>query len=219
MKQVHGWYLPDDDVHFTQYLEGLKKAGEPVEYQRAQRETAFKHCDRFRKAIDIGAHVGLWTLPLTARFDRVIAFEPHAPFVEILRKQAPMAEIHQAALGGNYDTKHMSVNADNSGIAYIDDSGTAGVVNLVMLDHYGMCDIDFIKIDCEGYEYPILKGACETLRNNDAVIIVEQKPHKTDQYTWGQYAAVEYLMDVHDYRIVDRVVDDWILKKLPKKGA
>ena len=101
----------------------------------------------------------------------------------------------------------------------IDYSGTDGVVQMTLLDHFGFTDVDLIKIDCEGYEYPILKGACETLQNNDAVIIVEQKPHKTDQYTWGQYAAVEYLIDVHGYRIVDRVVDDWILKKLPKKGA
>ena len=219
MKEVHGWYLPDDDVHFTQYLDGLKKAGHPVEYQQAQRDAAIKHCDKFRKAIDIGAHVGLWTLPLTVRFDRVIAFEPHEPFIEILRKQVPSAEVHQIALGGNNDTKFMSVNADNSGIAYIDYSGSDGLVQMTLLDHFGFLDVDLIKIDCEGYEYPILKGACETLRNNDAVIIVEQKPHKTDQYTWGQYAAVEYLMDVHGYRVVDRVVDDWILKKLPKKGV
>jgi FkbM family methyltransferase len=219
MKEVHGWYLPDDDVHFTQYLDGLKKAGHPVEYQQAQRDAAIKHCDKFRKAIDIGAHVGLWTLPLTARFDRVIAFEPHEPFIEILCKQAPSAEVHPTALGGNNDTKSMSVNADNSGIAYIDDSGTAGSVSVTLLDYFGFSDIDLIKIDCEGYEFPILQGANETLRNNDAVIIVEQKPHKTDQYTWGQYSAVEYLISVHGYRVVDRVVDDWILKKLPKKGV
>lgn len=219
MKEVHGWYLPDDDVHFTQYLEGLKKASEPVEYQRAQRETALKYCDQFRNAIDIGAHVGLWTLPLTARFSHVIAFEPHAPFVEILRKQAPMAKTYEFALGCSSNMKKMSINSDNSGIAYIDDLGTQSGIAMTMLDSYGLSNVDFIKIDCEGYELPILKGANETLRNNDAVIIVEQKPHKTDQYTWGQYAAVEYLMDVHGYRIVDRVVDDWILKKLPKKGA
>ena len=51
MKEVYGWYLPDDDVHFTQYLESLKKAGEPIEYQRAQRETALKHCDQFRNVL------------------------------------------------------------------------------------------------------------------------------------------------------------------------
>lgn len=219
MKQVHGWYLPDDDVHFTQYLDGLAKAGEPVEYQRAQRETALKHCDKFRRAIDIGAHVGLWTLPLTARFTHVIAFEPHAPFIEILRKQAPMADTYRRALGNKVEIKSMSINSDNSGIAYIDDCGTADKVTVDVLDSFGFSDVDFIKIDCEGYELPILQGANETLKNSDAVIIVEQKPHKTDQYTWGQYAAVEYLMDVHGYRIVDRVVDDWILKKLPKKGA
>jgi len=219
MKEVHGWYLPDDDVHFTQYLEGLAKAGHPVEYQQAQREAALKHCDRFRKAIDIGAHVGLWTLPLTARFGYVMAFEPHTPFTHLLRKNAPSCDVYPFALGATDSTQFMSINADNSGIAYIDDSGTASTVTMTTLDSFGLSDIDFIKIDCEGYELPILQGANETLRCNDAVIIVEQKPHKTDQYDWGQYAAIEYLMDVHGYRIVDRVVDDWVLKKLPKKGA
>ena len=53
----------------------------------------------------------------------------------------------------------------------------------------------------------------ETLRNNDPVIIVEQKERYVIPEE-GKHAAVRFLMKELQYRIIGRVVDDWILRKL-----
>jgi FkbM family methyltransferase len=209
MKNVHGWYLPDDDTHFTQYLDGLHKANMPVEYQREQREAALKWCDKFNLAVDIGAHVGLWTRGMTDRFKKVIAFEPHEPFIGILKTNAPNAEVNCVALGSTISKVKMEVSDGNSGITRVKDG--EGSVSMRELDSFELPPVDFIKIDCEGYELPILEGAYTLLKHCSPVIVVEQKPHK---YAWGQHAAVEYLIDKHNFRIVDRVIDDWVLKKL-----
>lgn len=212
MKQVEGWFLPDDDTHFGAYLETLKRTGRPVEYQPDQKEHALAHCTSFRTALDIGAHVGLWSRLLTQKFDRVVAFEPHMPYIPILLKNAPkVAEVMQHALGESRSKVGLVIPEGNTGAAYISGDGDTDVIPLDSLGPWR--DIDFIKIDCEGYELPVLKGAVETLTNNDPTIIVEQKPHPHFADQWEQYAAIEFL-ETLGYRVHMRVIDDWILRKL-----
>lgn len=79
------------------------------------------------------------------------------------------------------------------------------------LDSFDLPTIDFMKIDCEGYEFPVLKGAAETLRRCKPVIVVEQKPHPNFAKQWEQYAAIKFLAEACGYVAKDRVVDDWIL--------
>lgn len=217
MKNVHGWYLPDNDVHFTEYLDGLHKAGHPVEYQREQREKALSHCDNFRGAIDIGAHVGLWARPLCDKFKEVYAVEPCEDFLSILEANAPYAKVWNYAVGEEEKKISLKTNQDNSGVSFVDPSATDGECLMIRLDNIVFKErIDFIKIDCEGYELPILKGASGIIEEDQPVVIVEQKPHKTNGYGWGQHAAIEYLIETHNYRIIDRVIDDWVLKPAPK---
>ena len=220
MKEVHGWYLPDDDVHFTEYLTGLHKAGQPVEYQKAQRDKAVHYCDNFRTAIDVGAHVGLWAGPLTERFSVVHAFEPYTQFHNILKKNALHSIINGYALSDREGTAKIIVNKENSGIAYIEECKypEEGPVPMATLDSFGFENVDFIKVDCEGYELPVLKGAGSTIAHNRPVIIVEQKPKKSETYGWGQHDAITYLIREHNYRIIDRVNDDWMLKPAQRGG-
>lgn len=220
MKNVHGWYLPDDDVHFTAYLEGLHKAGQPVQYQKAQRDAAVSYCKSFRTVIDVGAHVGLWSGPLEDVFSTIHAFEPYNQFHHILEKNAPHSIIHNYALSDHEGTANIIVNKDNSGIAYIEECKypEEGPIPMAMLDSFNMERVDLIKIDCEGYELPVLKGAGATIAHNRPVIIVEQKPKKSETYGWGQYDAIEYLIKTHNYRIIDRVIDDWILIPYTRGG-
>jgi FkbM family methyltransferase len=153
-----------------------------------------------------------WSRLLTQKFDRVVAFEPHMPYIPILLKNAPkVAEVMQHALGESRSKVGLVIPEGNTGAAYINGDGDTDVIPLDNLGPWR--DIDFIKIDCEGYELPVLKGAVETLTNNDPTIIVEQKPHPHFADQWEQYAAIEFL-ETLGYRVHMRVIDDWILRKL-----
>lgn len=205
MKEAFGWFLPDEDTHFEQYFKDAKSS----EYQFEQRERALSYCKDFRVAIDIGAHVGLWSKPLAKKFRAVQAFEPHKPYAELLALNAPDVAIHDVALGESRRTVALETPEDNSGAAHV--SGVGGI-DMLPLDFFKFAEVDLIKIDCEGYELPIVLGAIGTLRNNDPVIVIEQKAHKHFKQ-WGRYDAVSLLQDF-GYRVVDRVIDDWILRKL-----
>ena len=62
------------------------------------------------------------------------------------------------------------------------------------LDDFNFQNVDFIKIDCEGYEYFVLRGAEKTLLQNKPCIIVEQKPETgMEKYGIGITDGVKYL--------------------------
>jgi len=46
-------------------------------------------------------------------------------------------------------------------------------VTVNTLDSYNFEDVDAIKVDCEGYEYPILKGALQTIQRCRPVVQLE----------------------------------------------
>lgn len=207
MKQAFGWSLPNDDTHFEYYF---NKQGH-AEYQKEQRDKALSYVEKFDFALDVGGHIGLWSRPLTEKFSRVVAFEPYQPYIDLFTLNAPKAEVIKVALGELDGSARLVNQIDNSGATYLEEGEG---VHVVTLDSFGYDNVDFIKIDCEGYEFPVVMGAAETLKRCNPVVIVEQKQHKTHSNWWGKTAAVEFMINILDYRVVSRVLNDWVLKKL-----
>ena len=71
MKNVAGIYLPDGEAHMPEYL--VNSGGV---YQPRQLNRSLQFVTNWNLAIDIGAHVGMWSKHLVGKFKRVIAFEP-----------------------------------------------------------------------------------------------------------------------------------------------
>jgi FkbM family methyltransferase len=154
-----------------------------------------------RVAIDIGAHVGLWSWPMSFDFERVHAFEPMPEHRQCWRAnmdQRGNAELHECALGETTGSVVVQTRTPGS-------SGDTGVntaadaqgisADLRMLDSFNIQHIDFIKVDCEGYELFVLRGAIETLKRDKPCVIVEQKPETgmADRYGIGVTDGVEFL--------------------------
>ena len=74
-----------------------------------------------------------------------------------------------------YQTRNTPHSKDfNSTVLKVED----GDIKCRTLDSFGLTNVDFIKIDVDGFEVPLLKGARETLSNNNAVINIEMKRDK-----------------------------------------
>ena len=56
--------MPDSDNHFERMINKRISQGGPAEYQDDVREAAYKYVQEFNTAVDVGANVGLWTVPL-----------------------------------------------------------------------------------------------------------------------------------------------------------
>jgi FkbM family methyltransferase len=190
------------------------KNGGPAVYQEPVRTKSLQFVKDFGVAVDIGANVGLWSRDLVRKFAHVIAIEPVVDFQECMRRNVPMEniEIWPIALGTEDTSIDMIITEGNTGHSHIDkDTIGTGKVEMKRLDSLNFDRIDYMKIDCEGYEMQILKGGENTIRTHQPVLVVEQKLHTDTGITKEtQYSCVE-LLKTWGARELGRVRNDCIL--------
>lgn len=186
MFQHQGIWFPDGEKHFPDWM---TRNGEIVDgrgtYQIKKFRAAMESVKQFRTAIDVGGHVGLWSIQMRARFQIVHAFEPMAKLRDCFSKNVDESNVllHPVALGAEAGFAHMNYNPADSGGTHVKGKAEpdSSAVKVETLDAYDLQDVDFIKIDCEGYEHLVVLGAKETIERWRPTMIVEQKPRKLAQ--------------------------------------
>lgn len=197
------WYLPDHEAHLQKWMSDVNhRVDGRLTYQYGKYQEALRWCKSFRGAIDIGAHVGLWSWFMARDFERLSAFEPCAAHRACWLKNMDSlnnCDLHHCALGKISGRVTIATRTPDS-------SGDTGVVaengdiRMETLDDLyvpsaGFTDppIDFIKIDCEGYESNIIEGGKNMLQRHKPCVIVEQKGDMSQQYGLPKLEAVKKL--------------------------
>ncbi|WCO65821.1 FkbM family methyltransferase [Iamia majanohamensis] len=143
--------------------------------------------------VDVGAHSGLIfeAIRAAAPDARHWAFEPIPELAAHLRATYPDAEVHQLALSdtdGTTSFHHVTSNPSYSGILERDYTGPEEValieVEMARMDDVVPDDVavSFIKIDVEGGELGVLRGASRILREHRPVVVFEFGPGAADHY-------------------------------------
>ena len=144
-----------------------------------------------QQAVDIGANKGVYTHQLAKLVPFVHAFEPNPKIFNILTRGLPKnAKAYDAALSDESGTGELLVPLSGRKQAYSNQgaslsrqkvSGEHGVVQIETrtLDSYSLDNIGFIKIDVEGYEHAVLKGAKETLMRCRPTMLIELEEKHT----------------------------------------
>jgi FkbM family methyltransferase len=212
-KLVYGWWIPKEDQHFESYFSKSSQAVGKRRYQPQHMDRCFLHIkNRRNTAIDIGAHCGFWSFVLGKNFKKVYAFEPVENFRQCFKKNIPHenVELLPFALGNQNSFVSMNVDLENTGATHISNKiDEANLVELKKLDDYEYNNVDFIKIDVEGFENQVVLGAKETLIRNKPTIIVEQK-NFLNQFNETQFQAIDTLKS-YGAKVIDRVFKDYIL--------
>ena len=212
MHEYQGWWFPDAESHFPKMLKKSIDKGGPAEYQYQVRDRSMTHAKKRGVALDIGANVGLWSRDLCESFDQVIAFEPVADFRDCLLKNVTAAnfEVRACALGESDTQINMIITAENTGHSHVDTASIGtGSIPMYRLDSLNLPQIDYIKIDCEGYENTILRGAKETILKYKPIMVVEHKKHKDVGHT-DTAQALDTLVS-WGARILTSVKNDYVL--------
>jgi len=174
MKCVEGIWFPDAERHL-QTAFGPKIDGKAT-YQYYKLEAALKFVKRWRCALDIGMHVGLWAMHLAKRFETVIGFEPVSEHIDCLHvNMLGMSNymVHNVALGHRACSVGLKVMDGSSGSTQVDENGLG--IPMRMLDDFAFHAVDFIKIDVENYEPFVVEGGEQTIKRHKPIIILEQK--------------------------------------------
>jgi FkbM family methyltransferase len=127
--------------------------------------------------VDVGANVGLYTW-LASRCvgpqGKVIALEPSLSNWQALSRAKQVngwsnVEIHRVAAADRSGHMYLEQSSYNSGNNALAETSTAGsdAVEVIRLDDLlAGRKVDFIKIDVQGWEAAVLKGAGQTLSQN-----------------------------------------------------
>ncbi len=147
---------------------------------------------------DIGAHGGVYTLTLLARFPNLIvhSFEPQPEelLVNLALNGASSDRVHAVAIGNEAGFVTMTTQERSSN--HVSDAGDR-TVPIVRLDEYvreqKLPNPDWIKIDIEGMELPALRGAESLLRLSRPTIICEIISHISGRYGSNVSDLISYL--------------------------
>lgn len=173
--------------------------------------------------LDIGANVGDWAMPFALRVGpsgRVLAFEPVPYLAESVAKTARVnrqdwVEVHQLALSDRDGSSDFSVERGNSGGSRLGQAaGDFSFISVAMrrldsllAERPDVDRIDFIKIDVEGHELGVLRGATATLARFRPTLVLE-----CGQETADDRKALRDLLVGLDYDIIGPLVPGGIVE-------
>ena len=164
-----------------------------------------QHIPKKSVAIDIGAHVGLWSKRLAKEFEHVHCFEPVKKHIECWRanvtKDFNNVTLYNVALSDVAGTSKMKVPFKNSGMSslhYVRFIGQEAVcteedVETRTLDSYDFDVVDFMKIDVENHEHKVLHGARKTIDKHNPILYIEAQDTKTTEFLQSLKIGYKYI--------------------------
>jgi FkbM family methyltransferase len=210
MKQVRGWWFPDEDKAFSGF-----------HFDECERDIPWflSHVEGRGTVIQAGGAVGMYPLRLAEHFQRVITFEPDPQNWECLQANVKARGCHHWVMLVNQGLAEMigtgaidRPEPDNWGAnrvvvgTQINTRGWRGFfpgidnatteqnpIRLTKIDWMlGGNPADAIWLDVEGMELAALKGAEQTIRAHSPVIVTEENGNGS-RYGVGPCDIEDYL--------------------------
>ena len=141
--------------------------------------------------VDVGGNIGTFLCQFLDKCKTVLVFEPIPRLNNVIKNSIEYNKDHKIqliakAVGDQPGSVKM---LDNNNSNIVDNGNTTDVLNIEVttldneLSH--LEKVDFIKIDVEGYELNVLKGARELIRKQRPVLFIEVHPMYLENY--GQH--------------------------------
>ena len=209
-----GWYIPAKDLHIITVMKNKNCFyNGRLMYQFRTIEACVSKIPKNRRgiALDIGSHIGTWAYILMDNFDFVHCFEPIKIHQDCWRKNIDKyknSKLYPMALGNKDDKIKMMYPEETTVATYVEGHNYNGKgkqilfdnIPMTTLDSFEFTDVDFIKIDVEGHQLEVIKGAEQTILKNKPYILVEDHSKGTPAFNYlkdhfGMRLVFEYKMD------------------------
>lgn len=135
-------------------------------------------------AVDVGANRGYYSYALTKVAAHVEAFEPHPLLAQIAQKKlGSRVRVHEVALADREGVEKFRVPQNERGVdrhlgghlgnLHATSKYAEYEVRVATLDSFAMENVSFIKIDAEGSELAVIKGAMHTIARWRPNLVIE----------------------------------------------
>lgn len=185
---------PGEHIDSGIFLDGI--------FERRFLELLGKGLGHRRVLLDVGANIGNHALYLGDRFEHVHCFEPNPEAARRLRKNLSLNHVtkitvHEIGLGETSGSLPFSpAGPGHLGEGSFSHSATHGQVMLTVrrgddyLAEQSIDDIDFIKVDVEGFEREVLRGLQKTIEQNRPIVAFEYHGHLEQESTFDEIAGL-----------------------------
>lgn len=158
-------------------------------------------------AIDVGANEGIWSVQLARYTARVHAFEPNPICIAQLARVLPSnVQLHKMAVSDKSGTANLRYDPTNTGLGTIAENNVIDAnpdvkevviveVPVGTIDAFVFNDVGLIKIDVEGHEEAVVRGAEATLRRERPVFVIEVE----ERHNPGGLGRITQLFERHGY--------------------
>ncbi|MFN8358257.1 MAG: FkbM family methyltransferase [Spirosomataceae bacterium] len=142
-------------------------------------------CNAHTRVIDVGANMGIYSRWMAKHAQYVESFECNPSLINSLKQVLPLnVKIHDYALSSSSGKTVLRFDPNNTGIGTVEvnnlldqNEGIKKIqevaVKLARLDDFAFDAVSFIKIDVEGHELEVLKGAENTLKKFHPALLIE----------------------------------------------
>lgn len=171
----------------------------PKNYETDNMEFIRNNISEGMTVIDIGAHIGLYTIAMgkiVKGSGKIYSFEPTPATFKVLQKNIHLNEMNNIvrplnkAVSDTEGTTTFYINdtgvCNSNSLAKNNNKGIGINVALTSIDKLVETEkisfIDIIKIDAEGAEYSVLKGSEKTLRKFRPKIILGLHPKSIENF-------------------------------------
>ncbi len=168
---------------------------------------AMRYVNHTQYAIDVGCRDGEYTRYLTRYFPHCYAFDYRYRIHFAHNVDTTRVTQFECALGERPSTIKAS-GRGNIRAKKIDREWLPGeggrLINVYNLDQFDFKDVGLLKVDVDGMDEEVLRGANRLIQDCHPVIIVEQQVDST-------HDAVGYLIAEFGYEIKFKTSIDWVL--------
>jgi FkbM family methyltransferase len=131
--------------------------------------------------LDIGAHIGYYSVYLSPLVRRAFAFEPDPRNLEALRVNAQRAgnvNVYDVAISSRDGVAALAVDGDSAISHLVDSPGAASItVRAMTIDAFVAAvpeiNVGLVKTDVEGHDLEALRGMTQTVRRFQPLILSE----------------------------------------------
>jgi FkbM family methyltransferase len=160
-------------------------------------------CAAHKTFVDVGAHIGS-IIAQVRHADpsiKIVAIEAIPEKIASLRKRFPFVDLHACAAGEVTGETSFFIDTHRSGYSSLakpkgmDEKSKLEIrVSIEKLDNLVKAiDVDAIKIDVEGAELGVLRGAVQILRRCRPIIMFESAPSQDDGLGYTKEGMVNFL--------------------------
>ena len=161
---------------------------------------------------DIGANLGYYSMTLATQLKgncQVHAFEPNPPTYKRLNKNIALNNLHDVVIAHNVGCGDVSgtasmtekpFNSPGATMVHVNESEGVFLTTIdQFVDSHSITQIDFMKVDVEGFEERVLRGAAAILNRFQPILLVEIDPKRL-AFQGSSAEAVLRILKLHGYR-------------------